>query len=168
MVRVTLTEAERSALQRRCDEERRTRRWRRFQAILLLADGWQARTVARALQCCPNSVSNWTRQWRQGGLVGLEERAHPGRTPVLDEAAGHTVDQVLASDPQAHGYQSTGWTVPLLTTELARQGYQASQRTVRRLLQQREWRWKRPKYVLGRPDPAYEEKRGPSQRRPAR
>ncbi len=33
------------------------------------------------------------------------------------------------------------------------------ERTVRRTLHRLGWRWKRPKYVLGRPDPAYAEKK---------
>jgi hypothetical protein len=32
--------------------------------------------------------------------------------------------------------------------------------TIRRSLHRLGWRWKRPKYVLGRPDPAYAEKKG--------
>lgn len=158
---VALTTAEREALQLRCKEAGRTRRWRRYQAILLLADHWRVPAVAKALGCCPNSVWNWAARWRDQGITGLEERPHPGRACLLDEAAGKQLDDLLTHDPRAHGYQSPGWTVPLLTTELGRRGYRVSGRTVRRILRQRQWRWKRPKYVLGRPDPAYEEKKRP-------
>jgi len=50
--------------------------------------------------------------------------------------------------------------VPLLRAELAAAGVAAGERTVRRALHRLGWRWKRPKYVLGRPDPAYEGKKG--------
>ena len=40
-------------------------------------------------------------------------------------------------------------------------GYAPSDKTLRRCLHRLGYRWKRPRYVLGRPDPAYEEKRGP-------
>src|SRR5262245_14242997 len=43
-------------------------------------------------------------------------------------------------------------------TELAQRGWPAAERTIRRTLHRLGWRWKRPKYVLGRPDPAYVEK----------
>jgi len=33
--------------------------------------------------------------------------------------------------------------------------------TLRRTLKRLGYRWKRPQYVLGRPDPAYAEKKGP-------
>ena len=78
------------------------------------------------------------------------------------DAAGEAVLQaLLATDPQGHGHQATGWTVPLLRGELAQVGYAVGERTVRRALHRLGYRWKRPQYVLGRPDPAYVEKRGP-------
>ena len=59
-----------------------------------------------------------------------------------------------------HGYAATDWTVPLLRTELSRRGHVLSERALRRTLHRLGWRWKRPKYVLGRPDPAYAAKKG--------
>lgn len=157
---VILGDTEREALEKRCQGERGIRQWRRYRAILLLADQWSVPAIAEALGCCPNSVWNWSARWRELGIAGLGEGHHLGRTPLLDEAAGKQLDELLDQDPQGHGYQSTGWTVPLLTTELTSRGYQISAHTVRRTLRRRQWRWKRPKYVLGRRDPEYEEKRG--------
>ncbi len=71
------------------------------------------------------------------------------------------LDATLASDPQAHGYQTPGWTVPLLRQAAAQAGYVVSEHTLRRAIHRLGWRWKRPKYVLGRPDPAYAEKKTP-------
>ena len=76
-------------------------------------------------------------------------------------AAARRRAALLAADPQARGHLATGWTVPLLRAELAAAGHAASERTVRRTLRRLGWRWKRPKYVLGRPDPAYAEKKMP-------
>lgn len=45
-------------------------------------------------------------------------------------------------------------------SELAKAGYVVSERTVRRALKRLGFRWKRPKYVLGRPDPDHESKKG--------
>ena len=44
-------------------------------------------------------------------------------------------------------------------TELAA-GRDLGGRTVRRSLHRLGYRWKRPQYVLGRPDPAYDETKG--------
>jgi transposase len=80
----------------------------------------------------------------------------------LEQRAGPLLEELLAADPQAHGRHATGWTVPLLRTELAAAGIVAGERTIRRALHRLGWRWKRPKFVLGRPDPAYAEKKGRS------
>ena len=70
------------------------------------------------------------------------------------------LNTLLETEPQHRDYHTTGWTVPLLRTELAQAGYPVRERTIRRTLHRLGWLWKRPKYVLGRPDPAYAEKRG--------
>ena len=57
-------------------------------------------------------------------------------------------------DPQAPGDAATEWTAALLRTELERRGWPAAQRTSRRTLHRLGWRWKRPQFVLGRPEAA--------------
>jgi hypothetical protein len=71
------------------------------------------------------------------------------------------LDAVLRQDPQAYGYALTGWTVPALHTEATRAGYRLSAYTLRRAIWRLGWRWKRPKFVLRRPDPDYAEKKRP-------
>ncbi len=73
----------------------------------------------------------------------------------LDAAGEQRLAELLGSDPQAAAYATTGWAVPLLHTELAKGGWRASERTIRRTLHRLGWVWKRPRFVLGWPDPAY-------------
>lgn len=159
---LTVTEDERAALEAGQNQSRRVRHWRRYRAVLLRADSVPVTEVARALGCSEASVYNWTAAWRRDGAAGVAEGKHPGQAHRLDEAAEVTVETLLVEgDPQAHGSAATGWTVPLLRTELAKRGWAAAERTIRRTLHRRGWRWKRPKFVLGRPDPAYAEKKSP-------
>ncbi len=81
----------------------------------------------------------------------------------LDAAAAGEglLEALLGQDPQACGHRATGWTVALLVGELTNAGYAGGDRTVRRALHRLGWRWKRPKFVLGRPDPAYKAKKRP-------
>lgn len=92
-------------------------------------------------------------------MAGPVEPPHGGRVRTLDGVAEALLGEVLGTDPQTRGYHATGWTVPALRAELARAGYAVGERTIRRTLHRLGWRWKRPKYVLGRPDPAYAEKK---------
>ena len=125
-----------------------------------MAEHERPETVARVLDCSLARVSNWAAAWQFSGLAGLREQPRPGKPHRLDVTAEHLLTRLLETDPQSRGSQATGWTVPLLQIELAQAGYPVSQRTICRTLHRLGWRWKRPKYVLGRPDPAYAEKRG--------
>ncbi len=156
-----LTTSQRAALDAAAVTEPRVRRWRRYRAVQLRADGLTVEAVAQSLGCSPASVYAWTAAWRQHGVDGLREGDHGGGQVKLDAAGEAVLEGVLASDPQAHGHRATGWTVALLRVELANAGVVVADRTVRRALHRLGYRWKRPRYVLGRPDPAYAEKRGP-------
>jgi transposase len=159
-MRLSLTASQRAELAAAAAAEARVRRWKRAQALLLRADGLTVEAVARTLGCSPASVYGWTAAWRQHGVAGLREGDHGGGQIKLDGVAEGMLQRLLATDPQAHGHQATGWTVPLLQGELAQVGYGVGARTVRRALHRLGYRWKRPQYVLGRPDPDYAEKRG--------
>ena len=159
-MRLMLTDAERVELVAAQRPSRSVRRWRRYQAVLLRAEGVPLATVAQTLGCTPASVCNWTRAWRERGALGVAEGTHRGAERRLDVTAEQLLETLLEEDnPQALGYAATNWTAPLLRTELSKQGWSASERTLRRTLHRLGYRWKRPKFVLGRPDPAYEEKK---------
>lgn len=157
---VTMSAAQRAELDMAVAAAYRTRAWKRYQAVLLLAEGAPPGRVAHALRCHVASVYHWVARWRQAGVAGLAEGAHPGARRRLDAAGEALLERLLSEDPQAHGHQATGWTVALLHGELTRAGYDLGPRTVRRALHRRGYRWKRPQYVLGRPDPDYEAKKG--------
>ena len=158
---LSLSASERAALERAAAGEKRVRAWRRYRAVLLAAaDGPEA--AARALGCARSSVYAWLAAWRRDGLGGVVERPRGGGRPARLAGGGTALlASLLARDPQARGWHATGWTVPLLRTELAAVGYLVSYKTIRRALHRLGYRWKRPQYVLGRPDPAYAEKKGP-------
>lgn len=157
---LTLTQTERAALEAAQARSTKVRHWRRFQAVLLRADRVPVATVAQTLGCTETSVYNWVAAWRAAGVAGVAEGVHPGKVRRREAAAEALLDALLSEgDPQAHGYAATGWTAPLLRTELDKRGWAAAERTIRRTLHRLGWRWKRPKFVLGRPDPAYAEKK---------
>jgi transposase len=158
---IELSARQRADLEAAAVGERRVRVWRRYRALLLLGEGQPPAAVATTLGCSLSSVYGRAAAWRQDGLGGLQGRPHGGGLVPLAARAGTVLERLLGEDPQAHGYQATGWTVPLLRTELATAGYPIAAKTIRRALHHLDYRWKRPKYVLGRPDPAYAEKKTP-------
>ncbi len=160
-MRLTLNPRERGQLAEAASKQKRVRTWRRMRAIELLAEGRSSEVVAAALGCARSSVYAWAKAWRERGLSGLQEGPRSGRKRSLQGRAEVLLEELLQEgNPQSRGYRSSGWTVPLLKSELAKSGYVVSERTVRRTLKRLGFRWKRPKYVLGRPDPDYESKKG--------
>ncbi len=159
-MKVMVSVEDEAALSEAAARERRVRPWRRLRTIQLLARGEPPTAVAEMLSCSLASVDTWAAAWRARGLAGLGEVPRPGKPRALAQTAEHLLEERLASDPQRRGYHATGWTVPLLKTELAQAGYAVGERTIRRTRQRRGWRWKRPTDVLGRPDPEYEAKTG--------
>jgi transposase len=157
---MTLTEAQCTELEAAARAEKGVRRWKRYRAVLLRGEGMTVAAVATALRCSQASVYAWTAAWRQDGATGLREGDHGGGKAKLEVAGEALLAGLLARDPQAHGHRATGWTVPLLRGELAQAGVIVGERTIRRALHRLGYRWKRPRYLLGRPDPAYAEKRG--------
>jgi|SRR5579871_1836213 len=159
-MQLSLSDQERAELVAAQRSSRNVRHWRRYQAVLLRGEGVPLATVAQTLGCTQASVCNWTKAWRERGARGVAEGVHPGAERRLDTAAEQVLQALLEeANPQAQGYAATNWTAPLLRTELAKRGWSASEKTLRRTLHRLGYRWKRPKFVLGRPDPAYVEKK---------
>jgi transposase len=158
---LVLTPEQRADLEDAATHARQTRTWKRYRALLLLGDGLRMQQVAQTLGCGQSTIYRWVAIWRAEGVEHLAEGAHPGRTRRLDAGADARLQVLLGSDPQTHGHHSTGWTVPLLLSELAAGGWVVHEHTLRRTLKRLGYRWKRPQYVLGRPDPTYPEKKGP-------
>ena len=112
----------------------RVRRWKRYRAIVLRGDGLSVPAVAQSLGCSQASVYAWSAAWRRDGVAGLAEGDHGGGQVKLGPTAEAVLRALLATDPQRHGHRATGWTVPLLRTELATRGTRVSERTIRRAL----------------------------------
>src|SRR5260221_8152711 len=114
---LALTGEERRALEAGQAKSRAVGHWRRYQGVLLRADGLEVAEVARVLRCTETSVCNWTAAWRAGGGAGVAEGIHPGKARCLAPEAEAALSALLAeSGPQAHGYAATGSAGPLLRT----------------------------------------------------
>lgn len=162
-----MTAEERAELETAQRQSRKVRQWKRYQAVWLRANGTPVAVVAQTLGGGRVSVSHWTTAWQEAGVAGVREGVHPGAVRRLDAAGEQRLAEFLSRDPQAAGDAATGGTVPLLQTELAQDGWHASGRTIRRPLHRLGGVWKRPRLVLGRPDPDYAAQKGRWRSKPA-
>ncbi len=133
-MKIELSAEDRTALVGAASGARQVRQWRRYQAILLLADGQTPQAVAQALGASRAGVYNWAAQWLQAALSRLVEGPHVGLARRFDAAGERWLDTTLASDSQTHGYQTPGWTVPLLRRAAMQVGHVVSSATLRRTI----------------------------------
>ena len=140
-----LTELEQAAA-----HARQTRTWKRYEALMLLADGESITQVSTALACGQSTIYRWVALWREQEVECLAEGPHLGRVRRLDPPAEAHLQVLLEGNPQAHGHHSTNWTVPLLLGELATVGWVVHEHTLRRTLKPLE----ASAVCAGRPDPA--------------
>lgn len=83
LLTVTLSDAERAALERGTKYGSTPTFRLRCQAILLKSQNRTSLDVATALNCCEVAVNNWMKRYQTSGMEGLKNRKGQGRTPIL-------------------------------------------------------------------------------------
>jgi hypothetical protein len=92
-----LTPEQRTDLEQAASTARQTRTWKRYQALLLLADGQSIAQVSTVLTCGQSTIYRWAAIWRDEGVTGLAEGPHRGRAHRLDAAAAGHLQAVLGT-----------------------------------------------------------------------
>jgi transposase len=161
-----LSRSERSAVEGALKTTRDRRHWVRLRGVLLAAAGVPIADICRDLGCAQSSVYDWLAHWRRTrDPAALADAPRSGQPPVLKAAHRARLEQLLGEEPEAHGYKTVGWTVPLLAIHFAEvEGVPVSETTLRRVLHALGYRWKRPRYVLARRDPERAGKKGGARR----
>ena len=87
----------------------------RARIVLLAADGWASRAIAREVGCARGVVSRWRMRFAEGRLAGLADAPRPGKPRTYGEDADRRILALLDRPPPA-GFAR--WTAPLLAREL--------------------------------------------------
>jgi transposase len=129
---------------------------RRAHIVLLLADGMSLRQVRAVAFASFEFIADCAARFRHGAVEGLAEPpAERARPAWLDTVLGW----LTTKSPEDFGYFRTRWSCATLAEVLAwEKGAHVSAETVRRALRAAGFVWRRPRPVLGRTDPAYDEK----------
>jgi transposase len=138
----------------------------RARIIWLARQGQQVPAIARELRLCQATVRAWLKRVNRQGLVGLQERARPGRpTTYTPEQVGEVIATAL-TPPRELGLPFACWTLDRLQAYLSEVKGVAMKRTrIDELLLAEGWRWRQQETWFGeRVDPAFAEKRGSSRR----
>lgn len=131
----------------RHDERREVRQ--RATAIRMLHLGKHPSEVAEVLAVSLPTIYNWHARFREAGLEGLANRPKSGRPGIADEDYCRTLEETLEQSPADLGYAFTIWTVKRLCDHLQKKtGKLLSESRLRHLLQEKDYRYKRPKHDL--------------------
>ena len=87
----------------------------RARIVLLAADGWASRAIAREVGCARGVVSRWRVRFARDRLAGLADAPRPGKPRRYGEDADRRILALLDRPPPV-GFAR--WTAPLLATVL--------------------------------------------------
>lgn len=138
------------------------RLFRRFQSVLLVAEGRRVAEVAHITGLAQSSIYHLRDQYLQShSVTSLHERARAGRPPVASAITTARILNELKRSPLALGLRSNVWTVELLAAHLAlRYKCSINPRTLRRRMRDIGLRCKRPRYVYSEKEPHRAQKKG--------
>ena len=153
MIRVQLSTVETQQLQAQARKEV-GRVSERIHFVLLCGQGQSAPEIGQMLGYTAATVRAWLTRYQAEGLAGLSDKARSGRPARANETFRDNLGQWMKISPNRLGYLATFWTVALLVTHLASQGWHLSGSTVRRTLHALDYRWRRPRLAVTRRDPA--------------
>jgi len=118
----------------------------RYRIVLLTADGWSGKKIARALGCSCSTVSRTLSRWEIYGQAGLIDRREDNGQAKADDLYAQTVRWILESSPRDFFHRRPTWTRRLLIRTAADfTGVTVSTTTMSRLLKRLKVRRGRPK-----------------------
>ena len=154
---VTVADAQNVALGLQ-DEIRRSQEARydhRLHGVLLVAQDMHCSQVAELLGDSPRAVAYWVEKFEKKGLVGLQEGARSGRPSKLDADQFADLQWVLRGSPSDVGLAGNLWDGKTMAAYLRQtHGVELGARQCRRLLRQWGFRYRKPRPVIARADPA--------------
>lgn len=143
----SLAESERQALKRLARREV-GRVSERMRMILLSSRGYSVPQIAAIFECDEATVRHWIERFEAEGVAGLHDRPRSGRPRRVDATARTTLLHLVETSPAGFGYLCGFWTVVTLAAHLASLGLHLGQASLRRVLHELDYRWRRPRHDL--------------------
>jgi transposase len=156
---------DRAALEDIVARSKDVRQLKRAQTLLAVAGGSTVSSVARQMHVARNTIYNWVARFvdRTGSIADrLTDSQRGGRPDTLFQSLLERVPALLEMKPTEFGYRHAEWTVGLLRAHLREEGIVSSDGTIRRVLHESGYRWKRPRFVLRRRSETWRQSKGGS------
>lgn len=132
----------------------------RILAVLMSNDGYSPPQIAKALKRHYNTVIDWLKRYKNGGVNGLTRRYSTGRPSDRNAVLAPLLDQCLMRAPSEYGYPELAWDVPLIKKMcMDKTGRAFSSDTIERALHDADYVYKRPRKTVPENAPSKEEKK---------
>jgi transposase len=155
MIRIQLSERDRSSLERAFHGARDRKFHDRLQIIRLAARNRPHQDIAADLGITPRTVQRWLNAYLERGLDGLRVRKSPGAAPKLTDDLAPMLRQWVIDGPAACGLERANWTYPELADHLFRtRGIRVRKSAMQVFCNKHGIRPYRPTYRFLRGDPA--------------
>ena len=147
----------------RCDSRPRTPVFRNATMILMSGAGRSKTSIAKELGCCPATVDNVRKRYREQGLSGLVPRKSSGRrSRATPEYRASPPPRGANASRRRLGYGFSVWSVARLNAHLHKEtGLGFSDDRLRAILREEGFSFQRPKHTMKgkRDEAAYEKAR---------
>ena len=148
-INYTLSNEELLAIEQAIKKHEEWRVRERARIIRLLHKGHKHQEVADLLAISIGQVYWWHRRWREESLAGLSDKQRSGRPAIGTEEVRAQIEKLLETEPQELGYAFTVWNAPRLLTYMKEEvGVQMHENTLRNLLADMGFAYRRPKHDL--------------------
>jgi transposase len=136
----------------------------RARVVWAAVQGERVEAIATRCHITAATVYLWLHRFNDGGLAGLEDQPRKGRPPTYPPEQVATIVQTALTAPQRLGLAFVSWTLDRLVAYLAEhKGITMKRSRLDELLLAEGLRWRKQETWFGeRVDPAFAEKRGPS------
>ncbi len=134
---------------------------RRARGVLMFAEGRRYLYICEALSVSKEAVRLWLRSYEGKGIAGLLDQPRPARARVKSIQIEEAVEEIIHRPPSDFGFDRSTWSLESITEYvLASRGVQVGLQTVREVLFEKGYRWRRAKHSVTSPDPDYQAKKG--------
>lgn len=141
-----------------CIRDERLSKRNRAVAVIASAYGVPKEIISTVLLVSTGAVRACVTKFEQKGVNGLLQRQRAGRRKHEDPTYRAALFKILHSPPASHGLNRTTWRMADLIRMMKENGTLASKDSIRRMLREAGYGFRKARVVLTSTDPEYKEK----------
>lgn len=127
-------------------------------SVLMYEHGFSNNLIAKTLDISRRTSRGYIRRYHAGGVEALFKSNRQKQRKADRDDLKEAAFCLLHEPPKNHGINRSSWNLQELRMSLTNQGFPVGSHTLRTIIDEAGWKWKKAKVVLTSQDPAYNEK----------